>query len=416
MKPELFALLAFLASGTTAAPNGSSKPVVLAPNSPLLHKHGRWDSALGTWWAGTGFKFVASGLTSLTLHLGNRTTAPQIAAAVSIDYGGFTTINVTSGTNVIPLPGLSGSQRGNRVVRINIEGWENNRMHLEHIELNTGAVVKPYKPSPLHFQFIGDSLSAGQYNPRGVNDAWTFLTAQEFKAEHNINAQPGSCIVDQHCWWNYHGMSYQYFRTEDPGYYYTTDHNYTTPWDFSRDPTPTHIVIAIGANDDYYQLPSDIVDKTYLTFIQNLRKVYLKQPIFILTPWGWANDDGVSPFTTYYDQVYPDVVNKRIAGGDRNIYLVNTTGWVDYNGVIPHNGHLNEVGHKQVVDKFTAWLKLQKPVVFEFTKISFSASQTNKAPDVVTAGEGKCSPIASGGAEQEDGAVSRVPGIPRSTA
>ncbi|CAE6462273.1 unnamed protein product [Rhizoctonia solani] len=349
MKPELFALFALLATGTAAAPNASSKPapVVLTPNHPLLHKHGRWDSAPGTWWAGSGFKLVASGLTSLTLHLGNHTTAPIAAAAVSVDYGDFTTVNVTAGTNVIPIP--TASQKGNRVVRYGGVA--------EQSAWNQGAVVKPYKPSPLRFQFIGDSLSAGQYNPRGVNDAWSFLTAQEFKAEHNINAQPGACLVDQLCWGNYHGVSYQYFRTEDTGYYYSTDHNYTTPWDFKRDLIPTHIVIAIGANDNAYQLSSDLVGNTLSTFIQDIRKLYPKQPIFVFTAWGWPNDDGVSPFGTYYDQVYPSVVNKRIAAGDKNIYLVNTTGWVDYDGVIPNNGHPNEVGHKQVVAKFTAWLK-----------------------------------------------------------
>ncbi|KAG8738584.1 hypothetical protein FRC11_001299, partial [Ceratobasidium sp. 423] len=144
--PELFVLFALLTSGTTAVPNASSKPVILTPNHPLLHKHGRWDSAPGTWWAGTGFKLVASGLTSLTLKLGNHTTAPQTAAALSVDYGDFVTVNVTAGTNVIPIPAAQKS--GNRVVRINMEGWQDNRMHLESIKLNPGAVVKPYKPSP----------------------------------------------------------------------------------------------------------------------------------------------------------------------------------------------------------------------------------------------------------------------------
>ncbi|KAF8667967.1 GDSL-like Lipase/Acylhydrolase family [Rhizoctonia solani] len=193
MKPELFALFAFLASCSAAAPpSAAAKSVILTPNHPLLHKHGRWDSAPGTWWTGSGFKLVASGLTSLTLRLGNHTTAPQAAAAVSVDYGEFTTVNITAGTNIIPITTSLTSSRGNRVVRVNMEGWQNNRMHLERIEINPGAVVKPYKPSPLRFQFIGDSLTAGQHMPRGVNDAWSFLTAQEFKAEHNINAQPGA--------------------------------------------------------------------------------------------------------------------------------------------------------------------------------------------------------------------------------
>lgn len=36
-------------------------------------------------------------------------------------------------------------------------------------------------------------------------------------------------------------------QTEDTGYYYTTDHNFTTPWNFARDePPPTHVIIHIG--------------------------------------------------------------------------------------------------------------------------------------------------------------------------
>ncbi|KAF8690999.1 GDSL-like Lipase/Acylhydrolase family, partial [Rhizoctonia solani] len=357
MKPELFALFAFLASCSAAAPSAAAKSVILTPDHPLLHRHGRWDPAPGTWWTGSGFKLAASGLTSLTLRLGNHTTAPQAAAAVSVDYGEFTTVNITAGTNIIPIPTSLSSSKGNRVVRVNMEGWQNNRMHLERIELNTGAVVKPYKPSPLRFQFIGDSLTAGQHMPRGVNDAWSFLTAQDFRAEHNINAQPGACLVDQLCWGNYHGISYQYFRTEDTGYYYSTDHNYTTPWDFGRDLKPTHIVIAIGANDNAYQISNEVFSNTLSKFIQDVRKLYPKQPVFVFTAWGWPNSDGVSPFGTYYDEVYPSVVNKRVTAGDKSIYLVNTTGWVGYDGVIPNDGHPNEVGHKQVTAKFTAWLK-----------------------------------------------------------
>ncbi|EEB87926.1 hypothetical protein MPER_14512, partial [Moniliophthora perniciosa FA553] len=35
--------------------------------------------------------------------------------------------------------------------------------------------------------------------------------------------------------------------TEDTGYFWTADHNYTTPWSFDRDvPAPTHVFIHIG--------------------------------------------------------------------------------------------------------------------------------------------------------------------------
>jgi len=42
-------------------------------------------------------------------------------------------------------------------------------------------------------------------------------------------------------------MTYNRMKTEDTGFYYTTDHNYTTPWGFERDePKATHIVVHIG--------------------------------------------------------------------------------------------------------------------------------------------------------------------------
>jgi hypothetical protein len=46
------------------------------------------------------------------------------------------------------------------VIRLNVEGWQNNNMYLEKIILNSGAKLLSYTPSRLAFQFIGDSLSA----------------------------------------------------------------------------------------------------------------------------------------------------------------------------------------------------------------------------------------------------------------
>jgi hypothetical protein len=93
-------------------------------------------------WAGSGFKLVASGLNSLILQLGNHTTTPQAAVAISVDYAEFITINVTAGKNVIPIPAIPASeQKKNRVVRMNVEGWQNNRIHLEKIELNAVIMV-----------------------------------------------------------------------------------------------------------------------------------------------------------------------------------------------------------------------------------------------------------------------------------
>ena len=73
--------------------------------------------------------------------------------------------------------------------------------------------------------------------------------------------------------------------------------------------------------------------QTYLGFVERIRTMYATQPIFVFTPWGWPQPDG--PNTYYYPDAYVDVVAARHALGDEHIFLVNTTGWVDYSDVFP---------------------------------------------------------------------------------
>ncbi|KAG8896070.1 hypothetical protein FRC01_012028, partial [Tulasnella sp. 417] len=146
-----------------------------------------------------------------------------------------------------------------------------------------------------------------------------------------------------------------YFRTEDTGYYYTTDHNYTTPWNFKKDLPPTHIFIHIGANDNAYSITGDAFKATYLGFLEKLRGLYPIQPIFILTPFGWPSADGNIYY--YYEGVYQAVVDARKAAGDKHIYLVDTSGWQRYQDIFPDNSHPSEAGHAHIAEQMIAWLK-----------------------------------------------------------
>ncbi|KAH8115002.1 SGNH hydrolase [Phellopilus nigrolimitatus] len=333
---------------------------VIRNDDPLIYYHGRWDTSPGTWWAGSGFKLNVQNLTSLTLNLGNHTTSPLVSIGVSLDYGSFFTVNVSVGENTIPLnpleSGLVTIQKKNTVVRINAEEWQDNRVNLESIVLNSGADLLPYTPSKLAFQFIGDSLSAGQYLPQGVDQAWPFLTSENFKAEHVVVAQPGAALTDIVSYGNEHGMSYQFFRTEDTGYFYTTDHNYTTPWDFKRDvPAPDVVVIHIGANDSGQNVPADEFVQNYLNFLAHLRKIYVVQPILLFTPWGWPQPDGSISY--YYQGKYEEILSLWRSFGDDNTYLVNTTGWVSLEDVFPDNLHPTVAGHEKIAGLFETWLK-----------------------------------------------------------
>lgn len=350
-------LACLLAMAVPAVAVIASSNVVL-PSHPLIWYHGRWDFSRGTWWTGSGLTLHVEGLSSLSLQLGRKTTQPSVAVGLSVNYGPFTDLKLTNGTNQIPL-NITATPRGglprSLVIRLNVQGWQNNNMYLEKIILNNGAKILPYAPSRLSFQFIGDSLSAGQYLSNGVDGAWPFLVAETFKAEQSIQAQPGGCLTDQVCWGNAHGISYQFFRTEDNGYYYNPNHNYTTPWDFHKDYPSTHVFIEAGANDNAYNVSGANLTTTYLGFIAKLRRIYPTQPIFVVGAWGWPDQDGTVYY--YYDGVFEDVVAKRSALGDKHIYFIDTKGWVGGDDIFSDNKHPNTPGHAHIAEQLTAWLQ-----------------------------------------------------------
>ena len=89
-------------------------------------------------------------LTSLTLNLGNHTTTPNVSVGVSLNYGDFVTVNISAGSNVIPLDSVTKRGPGrNTVVRIDSFGWQNNRVNLESITLNSVWIPSSVKPTPV---------------------------------------------------------------------------------------------------------------------------------------------------------------------------------------------------------------------------------------------------------------------------
>ncbi|CAK5282002.1 unnamed protein product [Mycena citricolor] len=352
------------------------KNVTISNTDPLVYFHGRWDTSPGTWWAGSGFKLHVANLQSLALSLGPHTTQPNAAVGVSVDYGAFITANVSAGVNQIPLPpsALGKKKSEATVVRVNVEGWQANRINLEEIILNEvrsvlGPVHTLENRVPVHRRLsvrrkpfasppppARAHAAQGQFLPKGVDQAWPFLVGEQYKAEHVVVAQPGAALTDIFSYGNAHGLSFQFFRTEDTGYYYTTDHNYTTPWDFSKDTPATHLVIHIGANDSGQNVPADQFVQVYTDFLARLRSMreYAHVPIFVLSPWGWPSAD--APTFYYYPGEY-EKIRCRTEHDDKNIFLVNTTGWVTFADVFPDNQHPTVAGHAKIAGEFQTWLE-----------------------------------------------------------
>jgi hypothetical protein len=135
----------------------SAKTTTIPNTDPRIYYHGRWDASPGTWWyvlltfhtmmcwwlitqifrTASGFKIRVQGLTSLTLNLGNHTTSPVAAAGITVNDGTILNVNVSQGANPIPLNLTGLTQSSDIVVGVNMQGWQNNRMNLLSIDVNT---------------------------------------------------------------------------------------------------------------------------------------------------------------------------------------------------------------------------------------------------------------------------------------
>lgn len=92
--------------------------------------------------ASSGLKLHVQNLRTLALNLGPHTTAPLASIGVSLNYGTFTTLNVSQGVNNIF--GASELEGLDSVVRLNVEGWQDNRINLESISLNSVRIIQAH--------------------------------------------------------------------------------------------------------------------------------------------------------------------------------------------------------------------------------------------------------------------------------
>lgn len=338
-----FANLAF------ASPTDVQSLITVPSDSPLIYKTGRWDNNQTSWWGGHGIKLhFSSALTTLYLDLGEATTPAPAEVSISVDYGVWFQQNFTVGLNQVNLTGLSKKKRDTHVIRLateSYEGWVNVwtsvRLQLYGISFNKEAILLPYTPSKVEFEFIGDSISAGCYSPQGQVTGWAFMTSEYFKVEHNQLAQPGACLTSLHagCYGNDQGMGTLYFQTQNSDYEWIPAlNNKSTPWNFARysPPGPTHVFIMIGTNDFSNNVTAPEFKINLINFTAHVREIYPTQPMFIFS----------DIYQSFHDQ-QKDVVSIRGQEGDKNIYFIDTTGWIDGNNAteaIPNNGHPTPYG------------------------------------------------------------------------
>jgi len=173
----------------------------ISPTNPLLHFTGRWQDDI-SWYPGTGVHFkVSNSLSHFSIVFGPQTSS-TVAIGVQLNRKGWTKFVVTEGTKEIYVKDLVGGNqiadgKDGATISVVVIGWEFNRIQIKDIVIDGDSTrLLPYNPSPLLFEFIGDSLTAGQYLSSEVLSSWAWHVADEYKAERNVIALPGVALSD----------------------------------------------------------------------------------------------------------------------------------------------------------------------------------------------------------------------------
>lgn len=290
---------------------------------PDIRYIGRWDRSGGT--SANGYwscAYLRMGFTGTTIKVKLAAGAGMFASLDGAPYRVFSgggTIDLT------PEPLAAGTH----TLLLAADG-QNHELQVEGFTLDPGAVSQAVPERPL-IEFIGDSITAcpGKDAPSFTNYAW--MTGEALGCDHTQIAFSGVALVTGNGFFgDKTGFDRWYFQRAN------CNHPKDVPWWFSYH--PQMVVINLGTNDvkDGKRPTTDEYAASYASFISAVRARHPAAVIVAVRPFGGALADGVK-----------SAVSKVNAAGDKNVYYVNTTGWLadgDYSDGI----HPTRDGHAKV--------------------------------------------------------------------
>ncbi|TDC42556.1 hypothetical protein E1166_07170 [Micromonospora sp. KC213] len=308
-----------VAAPADAAPGDGST------SDPNISFIGRWDrsstAAFASNWAGA---YLRTGFTGTTVRLKQRNAVEFWA---SIDGGPFVNYRNVSGTvNLTPTP----LRAGNHTLVVSYRqraGSYNGDAVFTGLVLDSGARTYPLPVAPKLVEFVGDSITAGTGSSQLAITDYAWLVGERLGVEHTQIAIGGACLVaaPDGCW----GMERRYFNI---------DAGSSTPWDFSRYRADA-VVINLGTNDVGHSVSGPTFQASYTAFIRNIRAKYPHAAILAL-----------KTFRGRYVAETQAAVQAVNNSGDRNVYFVNTDGWLTAEG-LGDAVHPNDRGHQMIADR-----------------------------------------------------------------
>jgi lysophospholipase L1-like esterase len=288
---------------------------------------GRWNKSSSTAyvseWAGAN---LVVGFTGTTVKLKQRGTIDFFA---SIDGGAFTSyVNVSGAVNLTP----TRLSAGNHTLRVSyrpVAGSYKGDAVFQGIAVDSGATTfAPAIPSKI-VEFVGDSITVGQRSSKQALTAYGWLVGEKLKTGHTQIAVGGACLhpAADGCI----GMRDKFLSTGLP--------SGSPNWDFFRY-RANAVVINLGTNDVGHSVTKEQFQASYVTLVRRAREKYPTAAIFAL-----------GTFRKRYLPETQAAVKVLNDAGDRNVFFVNTEGWIDEATDTVDNVHPNDQGHRKIADR-----------------------------------------------------------------
>jgi hypothetical protein len=363
------------------------------PSAQELSYKGRWDDQYISWWTAPGLKFGFQA-ESVALSFGAHTT-DGVLLAYRLDGQDWALTNVTANsTQLLIEPSTVGynltSQSAVKTLEVRVTNWAYGvQLSGVHLSGRNSTLVRipDYKRT---MEFIGDSLSAGQYATlEGISsNPWALMYGLG-NVEFSISAYPGICLHDSRCYGkrshnlahrevlanaihstaNMHGQTYQWLRTSDTSGRALDLYGDNPPlWNFTAHSAADITLINIGTNDNnpINNITSAQFTQSYIDLITTIHTTWPSIQIIVLSLWGGFSPSGATYTQTGAFGSEIESVVKHFNNGSLNsrgeckgcyVYYFDTTGILQKNDIGPQY-HPTDVGHIKLASHLMQYVKL----------------------------------------------------------
>ncbi|KAI9373476.1 SGNH hydrolase-type esterase domain-containing protein [Aspergillus egyptiacus] len=328
------------------------------PDAEEISYKGRWDDQYISWWSAPGVKFAFTGQ-KLALGFGKH-TVNGVLVAYRIGGQDWEFANVTANeVHQFIGPWTTGINLTAPSAQKTFEL----RVQLAAVSVEADAAIYKVEPFSKMVEITGDSLSCGDFASYEALSSWAYLfSAGLGKVEYHITAYPGICLVDQRCFANPRGQSYQWYRTSDTSPRAQEIYGNEPPdWDFRAQQPADLVVINIGTNDHdpVNNIPSERFYTDYVKLVTDIHRIWPKAQIVLMSLWGyWApHGDTYVPEPLYVDEIRNVYKHFYTREEDEFIHYFNTAGILQHNDNGPKL-HPTDVGHIKIAAHLMQWVKM----------------------------------------------------------